>query len=411
VRPAEHLKTTEERLARLSVLQELTVTALDLFDPDSRADPFLERVAERLGCLAAAWLAIEPDRRVSLGGAAGISEASRALPIPLPPEAASSGPTKLTPPYPELARGDLVRWSFDLQDVGASNEHGRHALLLWFAPERTPPAEYLPAVERLVGVLVTVLMHRRLAQDLRKRNEELARTQLALVERERLAAIGELAATVAHEVRNPVAVIFNCIGTLQKSHGAAGDARALLDILSEEANRLNQIVSELLDYARPGELLLLDESLEEIVSAAIAAVTGAHGTPVEIDLDVPRPLRRQVLDARLVRRAVINLVTNAVQAVPNGGRVVVRVLDDAAASGSSAAAVRIEVTDNGPGIPEAILARIFEPFFTTKASGTGLGLAIVKHVAEAHHGDLTVRTAHGGGTTFVMTLPSAPTPR
>ncbi len=407
MRSAELLKTTEERLARLSVLQELTVTALDLFDPESRADPFLERVAERLGCLAAAWVAIEPDGRVTLVGAAGISEASRSLPIALPPHAVSGGPTKLAPPYPELARSDLVRWSFDLQAGGASSEHGRHALLLWFAPERTPSAVYLPAVERLVGVLVTVLMHRRLAQDLRKRNEELARTQLALVERERLAAIGELAATVAHEVRNPLAVIFNCIGTLHKTYAASGDARALLDILGEEANRLNQIVSELLDYARPGELLLLDESLEEIVSAAIAAVTSAHGTPVAVELDVPRPLRRQVLDARLVRRAVINLVTNAVQAVPHGGRVVVRVLDEAPTSTAAGTAVRIEVTDNGPGIPEDILARIFEPFFTTKASGTGLGLAIVKHVAEAHHGELTVRTTHGRGTTFVMTLPSA----
>jgi len=404
VRSAEYLKTTEERLARLSVLQELTVAALDLFDPDSRADPFLERVAERLGCLAAAWVAIEADRRVTLVGAAGISEASRALPIALPLDAASCGPTSLAPPYPELARSDLVRWSFDLQEAGASRERGRHALLLWFAPERKPPAVYLPAVERLVGVLVTVLMHRRLAQDLRKSYEELARTQLALVERERLAAIGELAATVAHEVRNPLAVIFNCLGSLQKTYAAAGDARALLDILAEEAGRLNQIVSELLDYARPGELLLLDESLEEIVSAAIVAVTGAHASPVEIELDVPRPLRRQVLDARLVRRAVINLVTNAVQAVPHGGRVVVRVLDETVPDGS---AVRIEVTDNGPGIPDDILARIFEPFFTTKASGTGLGLAVVKHVAEAHHGDLTVSTRTGGGTTFVMRLPSA----
>jgi len=136
----------------------------------------------------------------------------------------------------------------------------------------------------------------------------------------------------------------------------------------------------------------------------IVAVTGAHASPVEIELDVPRPLRRQVLDARLVRRAVINLVTNAVQAVPHGGRVVVRVLDETVPDGS---AVRIEVTDNGPGIPDDILARIFEPFFTTKASGTGLGLAVVKHVAEAHHGDLTVSTRTGGGTTFVMRLPSA----
>src|SRR5207245_11660310 len=111
------------------------------------------------------------------------------------------------------------------------------------------------------GVLQTVLAHRRLTQDLRRSYEALARTQLALVERERLAAIGELAAVVAHEVRNPLAVIFNCIGNLEKTGAQGEDAKPLLGILAEEANRLNQIVSELLDFARPGEVHLLNESL------------------------------------------------------------------------------------------------------------------------------------------------------
>lgn len=401
---SEHLRTTEERLARLSVLQELTVAALDLFDPDSPADPFLERVAERLGCLAAAWVAIDPDRGVTLIGAAGLSEASRALSIPKP-DAPDADPAAVVPTYPELARTDLLRWSFPLQTTATSAKHGRHALLLWFDPALKPRDEYLPAVERLVGVLVTVLTHRRLAQDLRNSYAELARTQLALIERERLAAIGELAASVAHEVRNPLAVIFNCIGSLRKSDAKAENAQPLLVILAEEANRLNQIVSELLDFARPGEVLLLDESLEEIVTAAVAAVESAQGaTSVQIDLEIARPLRRQMLDARLLRRAVINLVTNAVQAVSSGGRVVVRVLDDVTPQRSG---VCIEVSDDGPGISASNLARIFEPFFTTKAFGTGLGLAIVKHVAEAHNGDLTVRSEGERGTTFVFRLPSA----
>ena len=403
---SDHLKTTEERLARLSVLQELTVAALDLFDPDSPADPFLERVAERLGCIAAAWVAIEHGRAVTLVGAAGISEASRALTITAPRDAgADLGAIALS--YPELARKDLVRWSFQLQPANAPPKHGRHTLLLWFDPQHTPSEEYRPAVERLVAVLVTVLMHRRLAQDLRSSYEELARTQLALVERERLAAIGELAATVAHEVRNPLAVIFNCIGSLEKTGSPPGDTKALLGILAEEANRLNQIVSELLDFARPGEVLLLSESLADIVTAAIAAVAGAQPAPVKIELEIPQPLRPLMLDARLVRRAVINLVTNAVQAMPVGGRVTVRLLDE---TGPGASGTRIEVADEGPGIPSEHLPRIFEPFFTTKASGTGLGLAIVKHVAEAHHGELSVRSDDGAGTTFVLQLPSSPPP-
>lgn len=399
--PPQHLTTTEERLARLSVLQELTVMALDLFDPTRSADPFLERLAERLGCLAALWVTTEPNGQIALVGAAGLSEASRELPIAAPN--GFEDPKAVTLRYPELARKDLLSFSFRLHPTWRPGEKSSNALLLWFDPERRPPDEYLAALERLVGVLHTVLTHRRLAQDLRRSYEELARTQLALVERERLAAIGELAAVVAHEVRNPLAVIFNCIGTLEKGGAAASDTKSLLSILSEEANRLNQIVSELLDFARPGEVMLLNESLEEIVTGAVGAVRAAQSTPAEIDLEFARPRRPQMLDARLIRRAVINLVTNAVQAMPNGGRVVVRVIDEMLGDTLGA---RLEVIDEGPGIPKPIQARVFEPFFTTKASGTGLGLSIVKHVAEVHNGDVTVRSNEGGGTTFTMLLPS-----
>ena len=399
--PAKHVTTTEERLARLSVLQELTVMALDLFDPERSADPLLERLAERLGCLAVVWVAMEAEHRVVLVGAAGLSEASRALAIAVPPGA--EDPSLLTLRYPELARTDLLRRAFRLRHDKRQGEPCCHALLLWFDPAQTPPDEYLAAVERLVGVLETVLAHRRLAQDLRRSYEVLARTQLALVERERLAAIGELAAVVAHEVRNPLAVIFNCIGTLEKTGGRGEETLPLLGILSEEANRLNQIVSELLDFARPGEVRLLDESLEDIVTGAVGAVKGAQPTPVEIDLEFARKRRPQMLDARLMRRAVINLVTNAVQASPLGGRIVVRVVDEV--DGDTPGAL-LEVTDDGPGIPPSVQARIFEPFFTTKAFGTGLGLSIVKHVADVHHGKVTVRSGDGVGTTFTLRLPS-----
>ena len=400
--PPPHLTTTEERLARLSVLQELTVMALDLFDPERSADPLLERLAERLGCLAAVWVAIEGDHRVTLVGAAGLSEASRALPISATP--GNDDAAQLTLGYPELARTDLKRWCFRLHHDMRPGDQKCNALLVWFDPARTPPEEYIAAVERLVGVLETVLAHRRLAQDLRQSYEVLARTQLALVERERLAAIGQLAAVVAHEVRNPLAVIFNCIGALQKPQGKGDDAKPLLAILGEEANRLNQIVSELLDFARPDEVRMLSECLEDIVRGAVDAVKGAQATPIEIDLDFARAPRAQMLDARLMRRAVINLVTNAVQASPEGGRIVVRVLDE---PNGNAIGARVEVIDEGPGIPASVRSRMFDPFFTTKSFGTGLGLSIVKHAAEAHHGEVTVHSTDGRGTTFTLLLPAS----
>ena len=397
--PDLHIRTTEERLGRLSVLQELTVMALDLFDPEVSADPFLERVAERLGCIAAVWLAVGSRGDPTRVGAAGLSEASRALQI-----AASSGvdPSELALPYPELAPDGLLCWRFRLH---ADAVHPAHALLLWFDSRRLPPAEYVPAVERLVGVLETVLSHRRMAGDLRGSYAELARAQLALVERERLAALGELAAVVAHEVRNPLAVIFNCISSLQKFPPKEGETNGLLHILSEEAHRLNQIVAELLDFARPVAVALQPASMEEIATEAIAAVRSAHPSPVEISLEIARPFPLQTLDARLVRRAMLNLVGNAVQAVPAGGRVVVQISQGTL---RGRPAVTIEVNDNGPGIPSGSIDRIFEPFFTTKASGTGLGLFIVKRVADAHKGDLTVHSEAGRGTTFVVRLPSTP---
>ncbi len=407
-RPDAEPNATEERLARLSVLQELTVTALDLFDPDSPTDPFLQQVAERFGCLAALWVSTAPGRAPTLIGAAGLSEASRALPIAAP--AGVVDLAGLAFPYPELAREGMTRWHFALQDAARRGSDRSHALLLWFDAELKPPEEFMPAVERLATVLRTVWMHRQLSADLRKSYADLARAQLALIERERLAAIGELSAVVAHEVRNPLAVMFNCIGTLQKHRTAPEETAALIAILAEEAHRLNELVSELLDFARPGDVLLEDQSLEDIVRAAIAAARSAEPTlqsgVVQLDLEIASPLPQLMLDGRLVRRAVINLVCNAAQSMPRGGKIWVRVAPD---SLEGRPAARIEVIDDGPGIPPENQSRILEPFFTTRASGTGLGLSIVKRVAEAHHGLLSVRS-DGRGTTFVIILPSSSGP-
>ena len=251
----------------------------------------------------------------------------------------------------------------------------------------------------MVNQLATAISNARLFEDLKASYAQLARAQEQLVQRERLAALGELAAVVAHEVRNPLAVIFNSLATLRREPQQQAQSEMLLDIVGEEAERLNRIVSELLAFARPTEPRLEAQSLEAVIAGATEAASSALGCRVAVE--IPRPLPSFALDAQLLRQALINLMMNAVQAQP-GGRVVIRAIEDRFLGRPCA---RVEVSDEGPGIPPAVAGQIFQPFFTTKAQGTGLGLAIVKRIVEAHGGEVQFTAGLQRGTTFTMKLP------
>jgi signal transduction histidine kinase len=239
--------------------------------------------------------------------------------------------------------------------------------------------------------------------------EELARTQTELVERERLAALGELAAVVAHEVRNPLGVLFNTIGSLRGIVDAGApadkldDAKTFLAIAAEEASRLNDIVSDLLEFARPYHATLSRCSIEEIVREI-----GSRDPRIDVSIAPPLPLPLVEIDARHVRQALLNLVLNGLQALKGGGRVTISARVEERRQG--VARVRVDVADTGAGIPSHVRSRIFEPFFTTKATGTGLGLAIVKRIVDAHRGELEVDSGPSG-TTFTMSLPVGATGR
>jgi len=255
-------------------------------------------------------------------------------------------------------------------------------------------------VDRVVAMtnqLAVAVENARLYGDLRRSYADLARTQKLLVLRERLAALGELSAVVAHEVRNPLAAIFNSLGSLQRMLQPEGEAKLLLEVIHEEADRLNRTVGDLLDFARPAEPDMRPESLERIAedTLAVALSREAPGVVVERDYAGVPPVP---VDARQVRQAILNLVMNAVQAMPRGGRLSVRSRIDGAFA-------RIEVADTGPGVPAEIRQKIFEPFFTTKATGTGLGLAVVRRIAEGHGGTVEVGDAPAGGAAFVLRFP------
>lgn len=244
----------------------------------------------------------------------------------------------------------------------------------------------------------------RLYGDLKLSYDELARTQAELVRHERLAALGELAAVMAHEVRNPLGVIFNSLTTLKRLVRLEGDAEMLINIVGEEADRLNRIVGDLLDFVRPYELTRKLVGVETVVSSAVDSAAQALAAPnVRVVTEVPGELPAFPADAHLLKQALVNLIVNAVQAMPKGGLVTVRASTEPR---GPVRWLRIDVADQGVGLTPRAAERIFQPFFTTKATGTGLGLAVVKRIIDAHLGEVTaVANAGGEGTTFTIRLP------
>ena len=251
---------------------------------------------------------------------------------------------------------------------------------------------YLELFMRLVAANVN---NTQLVHDLSQSYDQLARTQRELVGRERLAALGEFAALVAHEVRNPLGVIFNVISILHREV-RTGEAVTMLGILEEESRRLDRIVSDLIDFARPNPPRLRPENLRRVVESTLESVRASMpGSLLELQVDCEPEV---FVDPRMMRQAILNLVVNAVQASPEGEAVAVRVLSD----GKHAV---VAVVNRGEPISSEVSARLFEPFFTTKANGTGLGLSVVKRVADAHHGSVEVETS-SDETVFSLRLPT-----
>jgi two-component system, NtrC family, sensor histidine kinase HydH len=209
---------------------------------------------------------------------------------------------------------------------------------------------------------------------------------------------------VAHEVRNPLGVIFNAVASLRRMLKPEGDPAMLLDILAEESDRLNRMVGDLLDFTRPREPILHAEDIPRLLQDAVEAARawqGGNGR-LTVSIEVEPELPRVPLDRRLIRQVLVNVLLNAIQSMPQGGRVQVRARREVHGQREM---LRIDVADQGCGIPTELVHRVFEPFFTTKAQGTGLGLAVVKRIIEEHHGELSLESAPGRGTTFTFRLP------
>jgi signal transduction histidine kinase len=267
-------------------------------------------------------------------------------------------------------------------------------------------------VARVVAVanlLAPAVTNAKMFDDLRRSYETLAHTQAELITHERLAALGELSAVIAHEVRNPLAIIFNSLGSLRRHEPMTPDANLLLGIVSEEAARLNRIVGDLLDFVRPYAAHPRDVEIDAIVTGAVeAARRAAPETTVDIRTRLSFPCKELFLDGTMLQQALINLIVNAVQATPKGKAVLVEATAHPSREGLS---IRCDVIDEGPGIDDADAARVFQPFFTTKATGTGLGLAVVQRIAVALGGAIEIARAPSGGSCFTLTVPAVTSAR
>jgi two-component system sensor histidine kinase PilS (NtrC family) len=270
-----------------------------------------------------------------------------------------------------------------------------------------PAAGGSPPREIVLGVTVSPLRDARNQEIGRIVNfqdlTELRRLELDARRAERLATVGQLAAGIAHEIRNPLASISGSLELLRQSPQASEDDRTLMAIVHREVARLDGLIGELLGYANPRPRHIVDFDLAVVIDEVAHMARGDQSSgAVELALDVARPLAVRADPAQL-RQVIWNLVRNACQAAATGGGHV-RV-ETAAVDGGT----RLVVEDDGPGIASQHMARIFEPFFTTRAKGTGLGLATCHAIVVDHGGRIDVETEVGKGTRMVVTLPGAPT--
>jgi signal transduction histidine kinase len=296
---------------------------------------------------------------------------------------------------------------------------------------QVPPALFLDPAKRseelpellvfaitffLVGVLIQSYSEQSRRQLARQQelNERLLENQAILKEsldrlnaaeetlrrQDRLAALGEMSAGIAHEIRNPLGVISSSAQLLgKKIDDPAEGTRQLLDIIQEETIRLNGLITDFLTFGRPAQPVLCCIDLRTVSARAVEHIEGlARERSIQVVAELPETPMPASVDPDMIQQVLLNLLLNALEASRQEGVVTVR-LQPADTS------LRLEVHDNGCGIPPENLSKIFNPFFTTKEKGTGLGLANAHRLIEMHGGSLTVSSSQEAGTTFCITLP------
>jgi signal transduction histidine kinase len=238
-----------------------------------------------------------------------------------------------------------------------------------------------------------------LARALARMTRQLRESRAQVVQAEKLASIGEMSAAVAHGLRNPLASL-RAAAQLVRRHPASPTATEHLDAIIEEADRLDRRISHLLSFSRPAPFHPVSESVPRLIDELLPAVAGPiRDQKVDLEMAVPATLPEVRVDPMQLEQAILEIVSNALDAMPAGGRLGIRA---SVAEGQ----VVVEVSDTGGGIPAEVLPSVCEPFFTTRQEGTGLGLAIAKRYVEQNGGRLEIASRPGEGTTVRLRLPT-----
>ena len=255
-------------------------------------------------------------------------------------------------------------------------------------------------------------LYRELAERLAETNRRLERAQAEARRSERLAALGQLSAGLAHEIRNPLGVIKGSAEMLTQKLQASDElSRELAGYISTEVNRLSALVTEFLDFARPlhaephpADLIALLDRVLQIVADRFAGKQET-GKPVRVERHYASGLPLVPLDESLCEQAFLNLVQNAYEAMQDEGHDGTLLVEVQPATRNDREGVELRLADTGPGVPEELRDEIFNPFVTTKKTGVGLGLSIVSKIVDGHHGSIHVENAPGGGAVFTLFFP------
>ena len=243
-----------------------------------------------------------------------------------------------------------------------------------------------------------------LMEDMGQTKTELERSQENLLQSERLALVGKLAAGMAHSIRNPLTSVKMRLFSLERTLDTTGTQKEDLGVISEEIRHIDNIVQNFLEFSRPPKLKMQKVSPSDVVDMTLQLLKHRlQSYDAEVKLDRQQRLPEIVADPEQLKEVLVNLLINACEAMGRGGKILISEQDEVVERLGHVAIIRL--TDNGPGIPKVIQDRLFEPFFSVKEEGTGLGLSIAARIVAEHGGWLDLTSQEGKGATFKITLP------